>query len=167
MAQAEVEAIKQLLPTNQVIQTPAASSSLTVSSTLEHLPGVQVLHLACHGHQDQDDVLNSGFDLEDGRLTLNQLMRIDIPNAQLAYLSACETASTDETRPDESINLAATMMFVGFKSVIATMWYVDHLLHVLQRSIYEYEHVGPWMTLTGPSLRRESMAQFLKTADWI
>jgi CHAT domain-containing protein len=51
-------------------------------------------------------------------------MQLHLPNAELAYLSACETASTDEYQPDEAMNLAATMLFVGFKSVVATMWYV-------------------------------------------
>lgn len=166
MARVEVEAIKRLLPTHQVIPTPATSLSLGVSSTLEHLPSVQVLHLACHGHQDQNDVLNSGFELEDGRLTLGQLMKVNIPNAQLAYLSACETASTDATRPDESINLAATMMFVGFKSVIATMWCGYGLFAYHLALADDCEHPGLWMMLTVPSLQRGSMVLFLKMENW-
>ena len=31
----------------------------------------------------------------------------------------------DEESPDEAINLAAMMQFIGFKSVIGTMWEVD------------------------------------------
>jgi CHAT domain-containing protein len=122
MAREEVDTVKQLLSADHGIRALNISSSLSVASALEHLPNVEVLHLACHGQQDPNNPLNSGFELEDGRLTLSQLMKVNIPNAQLAYLSACETASTDETRPDESINLAAAMLFIGFKSVIATMW---------------------------------------------
>jgi CHAT domain-containing protein len=81
-----------------------------------------VLHLACHAHQDPHDPLESGFDLPGGRLTLSQLMKLNLPEAQLAYLSACESAAVDENQPDEAMNLAATMLFVGFKSVVATMW---------------------------------------------
>jgi CHAT domain-containing protein len=96
----------------------------SIENVLKALPNASVLHLACHGHQSQDDTLTSGFSLHDGRLTLKRLMELDLPRAELAYLSACETASTDEYQPDEAINLAATMLFVGFKSVIATMWCV-------------------------------------------
>jgi CHAT domain-containing protein len=49
-------------------------------------------------------------------------MHVRIPNAKLAYLSACESAGMDESRPDEGLNLAGAMIFAGFKSVIATMW---------------------------------------------
>jgi CHAT domain-containing protein len=124
MARAEAEVINELLPPDQFIRDPIASSGMKVAEALQSLSEVEVLHLACHGHQDQDDVLNSGFELEDGRLTLGELMKMNIINARLAYLSACETCGTDETRLDEGINLAATMLFVGFKSVIATMWCV-------------------------------------------
>jgi CHAT domain-containing protein len=116
----------------EIIQNVACSNSLTalldkgatVQAVTDKLPDATVLHVACHGHQSQDEPLSSGFSLHDKRLTLGQLMNLHMPNAQLAYLSACETAGTDENQPDEAINLAATMLFVGFKSVIATMWYV-------------------------------------------
>lgn len=43
------------------------------------------------------------------------------PNAQeLAFLSACQTAVGDGTIPEESMRLAASMLAVGFKGVIAT-----------------------------------------------
>jgi CHAT domain-containing protein len=49
-------------------------------------------------------------------------MKLDLKHAQLAFLSACETAKGDREQPDQAIHLAATMLFVGFKSVIGTMW---------------------------------------------
>jgi hypothetical protein len=39
----------------------------------------------------------------------------------LAFLSACQTAKGDEDMPDQAVHLAASMLFCGFKSVIATM----------------------------------------------
>jgi CHAT domain-containing protein len=122
-ALAEAALIRDAVPAPGPI---ALSNELaSIEHVLARLPNVGVLHLACHGHQSQDDPLNSGFSLHDGRLTLKQLMHLDLPRAELAYLSACETASTDEFQPDEALNLATTMLFVGFKSVIATMWYVS------------------------------------------
>ena len=43
-------------------------------------------------------------------------------NAELAFLSACQTAVGDEKIPEESAHLAAGMLAVGFKGVVATMW---------------------------------------------
>lgn len=99
------------------------SLGISVNDALNGLRnGAHVLHLACHGHQDQNNPLNSGFEFKDGRLTVQQLMHLSIPHAQLAYLSACDSAGIDESRPDEGLNLVGAMIFVGFKSVIGTMW---------------------------------------------
>jgi CHAT domain-containing protein len=121
-ASLEADAVQQLVPLDTL--TTLSGDVATIPAVLEALPRASVLHLACHGHQAQDEPLSSGFSLYDGRLTLERLMHMQLPKAQLAYLSACETASMDEYQPDEVINLAATMLFAGFKSVIATMWYV-------------------------------------------
>jgi CHAT domain-containing protein len=83
---------------------------------------VHIAHLACHGVQDQEDPLNSGFCLGDGKLTVSNLMVIKLEHAFLAFLSACETAKGDKNLPDQAIHLAAAMLFCGFRSVVATMW---------------------------------------------
>lgn len=101
----------------------SASEGAQIQDVIDKLPQASLLHLACHGEQDLDDPLNSGFGLRDGRLTVAELMRLDLKNAQFAYLSACETAKGDAGQPDQSVHLAATMLFVGFRSVVATMWY--------------------------------------------
>jgi CHAT domain-containing protein len=49
-------------------------------------------------------------------------MDLDLKDAFLAFLSACETAKGDKEQPDQTVDLAAAMLFVGFRSVIATMW---------------------------------------------
>lgn len=119
--QSEVTRVRSLVPAECIINGPGAQE-LSIDAALAGATGAHVVHIACHGHQDQDNPLNSGFELKDGRLTLGQLMRVNAPNAQLAYLSACESAGMDESRPDEGLNLAGAMIFAGFKSVIATMW---------------------------------------------
>ncbi|KAI0026992.1 CHAT domain-containing protein, partial [Vararia minispora EC-137] len=82
----------------------------------------QLIHLACHGIQDAVDPTKSAFALYDGRLTLSQLMSSSVRNAELAFLSACETSTGDEKLPEEAVHLAAGMLAVGCRSVIGTMW---------------------------------------------
>lgn len=53
---------------------------------------------------------------------VSELMNFDLKNALFAYLSACETAKGDSERPDQAVHLAAAMLFVGFRSIVATMW---------------------------------------------
>ena len=95
----------------------------TVENVLEKLPEASVLHLACHGTQDVKDPLGSGFILDSGRrLTIEELMKHRLPNAHTAILSACHTASNDTQQPDESLNLASALLFLGFRSILATKW---------------------------------------------
>jgi CHAT domain-containing protein len=94
----------------------------TVTQVAESLQSAPFAHIACHGIQNNSDALASGFCLVDGNLTVSRLMELDLKNAFFAFLSACETAKGDARQPDQTIHLAATMLFVGFRSVVATMW---------------------------------------------
>jgi CHAT domain-containing protein len=98
------------------------TSAAKVHEVTAVLPRAHIVHLACHGVQDQHDPLSSGFCLGDGKLTVSELMDIKLDHAFLAFLSACETAKGDKEQPDQVIHLAAAMLFCGFRSVVATMW---------------------------------------------
>jgi CHAT domain-containing protein len=115
MASREASTIHRLVPAE-------VTQASTCADVLGHLQTASILHLACHGTQDPSDALQSGFVLGDGLLTVSKLMELELPRAFLAVLTACETAKGDIAQPDQAIHLAATMLFAGFKSVVATMW---------------------------------------------
>ncbi|KIJ36158.1 hypothetical protein M422DRAFT_261486 [Sphaerobolus stellatus SS14] len=94
----------------------------TVSTVLDALDQHNWVHLACHGLQDASDPLKSGFALHDGRLELKSLMTKSLDHAQMAFLSACQTAKGDDKLPEEAVHLAAGMLTAGFPSAVATMW---------------------------------------------
>ncbi|KAI9444052.1 hypothetical protein H4582DRAFT_2071649 [Lactarius indigo] len=57
------------------------------------------------------------------RLTLLDIVRSRLPNAEFAFLSCCHTAEiTDESIADEALHLTAAMQYCGFRSVVVTMW---------------------------------------------
>jgi CHAT domain-containing protein len=86
------------------------------------------LHLACHGVQRQDEPTKSGLVLEDGHLTLEEIVKLNLPKAEFAYLSACQTSAGEETLSDEAVHIAGGMMLAGYRGVVATMWSIqDHL----------------------------------------
>jgi tetratricopeptide (TPR) repeat protein len=123
----EAADIRDILPTTSVLSIlDDGDVGATVTDVQEHLPKASILHLACHGYQDPDMPLNSGFVMRDNMLTVSHLMRLSLPHALLAILSACETAKGDLQQPDQAVHLAAAMLFSGFKSIVATMWYVLH-----------------------------------------
>ncbi|KDQ52320.1 hypothetical protein JAAARDRAFT_138934 [Jaapia argillacea MUCL 33604] len=111
-----------------------ADSPAIVADILSALPNANIVHFACHGVQNSENPLESALILEDGPLKITQLMELSLKSESLAFLSACQTASGDETLPDEAIHLSATLLFTGFRGVVGTMWYV-HGLGLVQNKI--------------------------------
>jgi len=125
--------------TDQGLDSQGGKTTIeNVTKVLEQVHGPSVLHIACHGKQIQDAPLESGFEMLDGRLKVENLMKLKLNQAFLAFLSACETAAGDFDQPDEIIHLAATMLYIGFKSVIGTMWPMpDTFGPVVAQAIYQ------------------------------
>jgi hypothetical protein len=121
----EVEQIVAVADMRNVEILHQLLGSTTIEGTSAVMQETNMVHLACHGIQDLEDATQSGFCLGDGRLTIAKLIELKLDDAFLAFLSACETAKGDKEQPDQAMHLAAAMLFSGFKSVIATMWYVD------------------------------------------
>ncbi|TFK19249.1 hypothetical protein FA15DRAFT_648643 [Coprinopsis marcescibilis] len=126
MTEVELEKIQDRIPSPDHLITRLGSkaSPNTTETILNDIQQSSFVHFGCHGVQHESNPLESSLLLSGGRLTMSRIMREcqQSSTACLAYLSACETAMGDEERPDESLNLAATMMFSGFKSVVGTMW---------------------------------------------
>jgi CHAT domain-containing protein len=97
-------------------------NATTVARVSEVLRNTNLVHIACHGTQNTHNALSSGYCLSDGNLSVSRLMDLDLKDAFFAFLSACETAKGDKKQPDQTVHLAAAMLFVGFRSVVATMW---------------------------------------------
>jgi CHAT domain-containing protein len=126
---AEVEAISKSIPSECVLSaSESTAKEHNVTRTIHEVLGLfhraAVVHFACHGQQDPHNPLKSGFCLRDGKLTVGKIMQQQSPSAFFAFLSACETAKGDRSQPDQSVHLAAAMLFAGFRSIVGTMWYV-------------------------------------------
>lgn len=86
------------------------------------LPPHSWLHLSYHAFQHPTDATRSAFLLDDKPLTLADLVALDLRDADLAYLAACQTALGDFRLLDESLHLAAALQLVGYRHVLATRW---------------------------------------------
>ena len=116
----------------------ATGSDAVVDTVLENMGTHGWIHLACHGSQNSQDAIESQFALYDGPLKLSMLMNKGLPIAELAVLSACQTATGDERLPEEAVHLAAAMLNVGYKSIVGTMWSIsDHTAPKIAKGLYE------------------------------
>jgi CHAT domain-containing protein len=99
----------------------------TSESVLEAMESHSRIHLSCHGHINHLQPFLSQFSLHDGSLTVSDIVKRNLPDAELAFLSACHSAAGNRSTPDEVLHLAASLQFAGFRSVVGTMWeMVDH-----------------------------------------
>jgi CHAT domain-containing protein len=99
------------------------SAEATVDAVVVAMGDCDWVHLACHGVQaPAGNPARSAFLLYDDQLELSRLMRAPLGRAELAVLSACQTARGDNILPEEAAHLAAGMLAAGFRGVIGTMW---------------------------------------------
>jgi len=134
---AEVSMLHKHLPEVVLLREPDPDSDPaepsvplpTKSNVLAQLPGCPIAHFACHGANHPADPSKSLLLLHDhdnDPFTVASLAPIRLGRAQLAYLSACRTATIEATRLlDESIHLASAFQLAGFPHVIGTLWEIN------------------------------------------
>lgn len=113
----EVDLVREIVGSAQVL-----AGDVRADTFLDALRSAKFLHLACHGKQDAQDALRSGFVFHDEMVRLETLMDAKVERGCFAFFSACESAMGDKTLPDEAISLAAAMFFIGYRSIVGTLW---------------------------------------------
>ncbi|KAG8928184.1 hypothetical protein FRC02_007260 [Tulasnella sp. 418] len=114
----ELQRIEATVPLLDILQNENGNHQ----AVLEGLKTHSWIHISSHGVQDFEDPFNSCFRLHDKPLTLLDIIDSRRPDAQFAFLSACHSAAGDLIRPDETVSLASALQFIGFRSVIGTMY---------------------------------------------
>jgi CHAT domain-containing protein len=60
--------------------------------------------------------------LHDRALTVREISRLRLAQADLAFLAACSTARGSEHLADEAIHIASAFQLAGYRDVVATLW---------------------------------------------
>jgi CHAT domain-containing protein len=116
---------------------PLLDSGATTDNVLAALSEHTWAHFACHASTDVAAPSRSGLCLHDGRLSLPQLGRLRLTDAELAYLSACSTADRGIRHADESLHMASAFQLAGFRHVIASLWPLDdHVAAIAAQEFY-------------------------------
>ncbi|KAJ7884487.1 CHAT domain-containing protein [Mycena leptocephala] len=101
--------------------------------------GSRWVHFACHGVQSTSPTESALLLAGSSRLTLSNIIQLSLPNADLAFLSACQTATGSQQLQDESVHLAAGMLLAGYRGVIGTMWSImDHDAPQVAGNVYAH-----------------------------
>jgi len=148
-SEAEVAAIRPLLPGNAVVLTEAAATE----NALKQVRGPSILHLATHGFflpdapsplpgeapvqlaAAENPLLRSGLALagfnqrdsegEDGVLTALEVAGLDLRGTRLVVLSACETGLGDVASGEGVYGLRRAFGMAGAESQVMSLWKVS------------------------------------------
>ncbi|MGW0935679.1 CHAT domain-containing protein [Streptomyces sp. NPDC002666] len=120
----EAAALTRLLPGAHLLTGGGATRDAVVAALRDHT----WLHFC--GHATAEPGTGSGsrllvHDHLDHPLTVAGISRLDLSGAELAYLSACQTARTGFTAVDEALHLAGGLQIAGFRHVVGTLWSID------------------------------------------
>ena len=83
-----------------------------------------LVHLACHGHFEPQDALQSHLALADGVLQVDEVLDMSI-RASLVTLSACSSGVSRVSGGDELNGMTRAWLYAGSPSVIASLWDVE------------------------------------------
>jgi len=159
-----MDAIWKITEAKHCISLCLEGEVATVSRVQIQMRSHGAIHFACHASQDVKNPLRSGFYLHDGRLELAEIMKQNITNCKLAFLSGCQTSTGDEELSREAIHLAAGMLTVGYRSVVATRWLIkDEYGPVVVENFYKYL-LENGATLGRPGIDSDSAANALHKA---
>ncbi|CAL9676823.1 hypothetical protein SUDANB105_07959 [Streptomyces sp. enrichment culture] len=133
----EASRIAALIPGSEQLLADDA----TFARVRDALPRHRIAHFACHGAFNVSDPSDSRLVLSDHEttpLTAASIEQWELPEAELAFLSACITALATGMLADQGIHLASAFQTAGYRQVIGTLWPVpDATALVIADSFYE------------------------------
>ncbi len=108
--------------------THLAGEKATLEAVREALGEASILHFSTHGRAGWGDSQEAGLMLAGNEvLSLQEVYALRLERAQVAILSACETAVPGLKALDEALSLPSGWMLAGVPRVIGSLWSVDDL----------------------------------------
>ncbi len=163
----EVNAIAKFHKTQILIGKGASESAL------KKLGGnFSILHLAAHAELNTSNPLFSRILLSpdqenDGALEVHEVYDLNLQQAGLVVLSACDTLLGKQSQGDDIIGLTRAFMFAGTPSVIASLWKVDDLATSdFMKVFYKYLKRGKSKAEALQIARRKTRAKYPHPYYW-
>jgi len=124
-AEVEGEGVSKHFPKRNVYMNEKATETLAKKRAAEF----NVIHFASHGEFNDRQPMQSGLILardneNDGYLQVHEIFSLDLKNANLVTLSACETALSKIQGGDDLVGLSRGFIYAGTPSLLATLWKV-------------------------------------------
>lgn len=85
------------------------------------LPDYDILHFATHAYFDDENPMNSYFQLHNDKFYTNHLYQSSL-KASLTVLSACNTGSGKVSRGEGQLSLARGFSYAGCNNIVMSLW---------------------------------------------
>jgi CHAT domain-containing protein/predicted negative regulator of RcsB-dependent stress response len=125
-AEREVKAIGGLYLNAKVFVRDEASKRRFVADA----PGNGLIHIAAHASVDELDPLYSSIRLAKagqlrGELEAHEILKLDLSQARLVTLSACESGLGKVSNGDEFYGFKRTFLAAGAKALLVSLWPIE------------------------------------------
>jgi len=130
-AQYEAECLRNVFPSAEILLRDEAKESIVKDRFKEGSPSdIEILHLATHAAlSPKKSYIRLAPDWEkgeDGMLTRQEILGLDMAHVRLVTLSACETAIGEHSvQGDEIYGLEQSFVKATAETVISTLWPVE------------------------------------------
>lgn len=168
-AEKEVNALGRLYGPGSIVLTGQLAREVTVK---DQAANFKVLHFATHAILDDRNPLYSQIIFsqaendkhEDGLLEAWELMKLDL-NAELAVLSACETARGRIAAGEGIIGMSWALFVAGTPSAVVSQWKVDsarssELMIEFHRNLVRKQGAGKTRFTKSEALRQAALKVF-------
>ena len=127
-SEAEVVNIASLFSKSKKFFWDSATKEIVRKQLIHH----DVIHFSCHAELNENQPLQSSLILtpgkdnnDDGRLQVHEIFSLNLQDANLVTLSACNTALGTITKGDDMIGLTRAFIYAGTPSILASLWRID------------------------------------------
>ncbi|HRJ40905.1 MAG: CHAT domain-containing protein [Caldilineaceae bacterium] len=163
-ASTEVVAVAALYGTRAYLGSQASESRFRSSASQ-----ADILLLAVHGIYEPSTPLFSRVELakgngQDGFLEVHEILGLDLKNANLVVLSACNAALGKQTSGDEIVGLTRAFLTAGAPAVVSTLWAInDEASAVLMETFHRHLKIDG---LTIAQSLRQAQIDVLADEKW-
>jgi len=111
----------------------------THKAVTRKMPEFSNIHFACHGIYNTSQPLKSHLVLHDKPLFADEVLEIDLRNAQIAVLSSCSSGLGSSKAGDNMEGLSRSFLLAGCNSLVCSLWEIpDEPTKILNNKFYNF-----------------------------